>query len=566
MPPTRRKFLSHSAALAASGTLVGLSGCDQTSPDINDINAAPDNRTGVFAHGVASGDPMADRVILWTRLSQTQSDAPVTWVLATDPQLTNVVRSSGDGVDAAAQARATMARDYTVKLDVTGLQPGTTYYYQFSALGQQSPIGRTRTAPETAEQLRFAVCSCSKYHQAYWNSYAHIAKRRDLDAVLHCGDYIYEETEKGSAIPGRNLDDNIEIYTLTEYRARHAFYKTDPDLQEMHRQHPIIAVWDDHEVADNCWYGGAHRHDEAEHGPWEDRRAAAVTSYDEWMPIRTQATPDGKNIYERIYRGLSYGDLAHLIAIDGRLIGRDQEVPSLTSDDPQPSNPNEVNDPNRTLLGEVQRNWFLSELSDTAARWKVVINPFLIGQLHAAAGQKNAGGGQIVNGDQWDGYRADQNRVIEHIRNNDIDNVVFVTGDIHSSWVIDVTDDPHNPAVYQRDDGLGNPPPEPLRAVAVEFVTPGIGSGASSQVADFADGLQGINPHIKHIEATQRGYFLLDLDTQRAQAEWYYANSVTEPNPAMSPGQIWLSRAAINHTEQGDTPSAEKPDAPALAP
>lgn len=552
-PISRRALIAAGTGLAAAA----MTGCS----DGNDRRAPPVS----FLHGVASGDPLQDRVILWTRLSDAVEAAVVEWVVATDPALSSVVRASGDGFDEQPMA-ATPEADFTFKLDVSGLQPGTTYYYQFRVDGARSPVGRTRTAPQDAPRLRFAVASCAKYHQAYWHAYRHIAARADLDLVLHCGDYLYEEDDRGSAVPGRELDENVEVYTLGQYRRRYALFRSDPDLQELHRQHPMVAVWDDHELADNCWYGGAHRHDEATQGPWAERRAAAVRSYAEWMPVREQPTPAGKNRYERIYRSFSYGTLADVIAIDTRVIGRDREVTGLNSDEPALPDMSAVNDPGRSLLGQAQREWFLDALGAARGQWKVVVNQVMLGQLHLSPALKADGGGIPLNTDQWDGYRADQNRVIAHLRDNGIDDVVFVTGDIHTSWANDITDDPHNPGVYLREDpGVpGALPPPGQRGVAVEFVTPGIGSRAGA-VGNLAANVQDTHPHVRYVEGESRGYFLLDLDRERAQAEWTYVESPEAPQSGFREGGAWMTRSGNNHLEpaaQVSPPGVFRPPAP----
>lgn len=537
-PISRRELLIAGSALAA-GVVTGCS--DSSGP-----GGGP---TVGFPHGVASGDPLPDRVILWTRVAGATGPVAVDWVVATDPDLSTVVRTSGDGFEPQPE-QALPEQDFTFKVDVSGLEPGGTYYYQFRVAGAGSPVGRTRTAPLDASRLRFAVASCAKYQQAFWHAYRHIAARSDIDAVLHCGDYIYEEGEKDDAVPGRELDENIEVYTLEQYRRRYAFFRSDPDLQAVHRHHPMVAVWDDHELADDCWYGGAHRHDPITQGSWEVRRAAAVRAYDEWMPIRTQPAPAGRNPLERIYRRFSYGSLADVIAIDTRIIGRDLPVAGPNSDEPAPPDMAAVNDPARSILGPTQRDWFLASLADARGQWKVVVNQVMLAQFSLSPATKADGGAVPLNTDQWDGYRADQNRVIGFIRDHRIDNVVFVTGDIHSSWANDITDDPFNPAVYLREDpGVpGALPPPGQRAVAVEFVTPGIGSRAGG-IRGLAGLLPDRLPHVRYVEAESRGYLLLDLDRERARAEWIFVDSPESPQSGFSVGGAWMTRSGDNHLQ-----------------
>lgn len=555
MSGSRRQFIKAASGLAAGSGALALSSC--SSPTLTPLGA----ELLVFKFGVASGDPMSDRVILWTHISlpdnQAGSPAAVTWKVATDPQMSNIVRSSDDNQDSSQPTTTDGVRDYTYKVDVTGLSPATSYYYQFESLGQTSAIGRTRTAPSgDSEQLRFAVCSCSKYHHGFWNSYRHIAERTDLDAVIHLGDYIYEEGMKNSAVPGREFAPDIEVYSLAEYRQRHALFKSDPDLQEAHRQHPFITVWDDHEVADNAYNTGAHRHDESnpDHGTWADRKLAATRSYDEWMPIRTV---DRENL-EKIYRVLRYGNLLDLILIDARLIGRTEEIEGFTnSDPPAPGDPCEASDPNRSILGATQRDWFLQELSDSTATWRVIGNQVMLAQLYAGSHPNVAvcGGGAVLNSDQWDGYRADQETVMAHLLDNNINNNVVLTGDIHSSWACELTPDT---------DTYGTPAGS---TVGVEFICPGITSNPNSTLQQFEAVLTSSNAHIKYLDTAKRGYFLLNVTTERAQAEWNYVETLLEPNSNHSVDAVWYSDADSNTlVDGGTTETSEKPNPPAPAP
>ena len=297
----------------------------------------------VFPHGLASGDPLQDRVILWTRVAG-PPETDVRWSVAADSDMRKVV--------ARGTRRTDRSRDWTVKIDVTGLDGGTTYFYQFEAFGERSPLGRTRTLPVgRVERLKLAFTSCANMPSGYFNVYACIAERDDLDAVVHLGDYLYEFANvvygDGSRL-GRTPVPDREILTLGDYRVRHAQYKRDPDLRELHRRHPFIAVWDDHEIANNAWRDGGSNHQPLE-GDWEARKAAATRAYFEWMPIRENVSGAGP-----IYRSFPFGDLADLVMLDTRLVGRDQQ--------PRFDDLAAMNHPNRTLLGAAQESWLLSEL------------------------------------------------------------------------------------------------------------------------------------------------------------------------------------------------------------
>lgn len=276
-----------------------------------DQNLAP------FYHGVASGDPLASQVILWTRITpDTPGDVEVIWQIATDPQMQKIVNS---GVVVTNEAK-----DYTVKVDADGLQPATTYYYHFSALGKNSLTGRTRTAPTAnVDNLRFAVVSCSNYQNGYFNAYGNIAERNDIDAVIHLGDYIYEYAtgEFGySDKIGRTHQPSNEIITLEDYRIRYSYYRLDPKLRRLHQQLPFITVWDDHEFANDAYKDGAQNHQSNE-GNWGTRKGNAFKAYFEWMPVRTNTLASN-----RIYRKISYGNLVDLIMLDTRIEGREEQA------------------------------------------------------------------------------------------------------------------------------------------------------------------------------------------------------------------------------------------------
>lgn len=271
-PFSRRQFVVTAAAAAALPGLAQAAGRQH-------------DRDGVFQHGVASGDPLADRVLLWTRVSGASDTVDVGWRVARDPALRYVVASG--------RTRTSAERDFTVKVDASGLQPGVTYYYQFTARGARSPVGRTKTLPALGmNHARLAFASCSNYPYGLFNAYALIARRHDLDCVLHLGDYQYEypNLEYGDGRPlNRVPRPDRETVTLADYRERHACYKGDKDLQEAHRQHPWICVWDDHESANDSWMGGAENHTPATEGDWFVRKAASVRAYREWMPVRDPA-------------------------------------------------------------------------------------------------------------------------------------------------------------------------------------------------------------------------------------------------------------------------------------
>jgi len=506
------------------------------------------NATSPFLHGVASGDPLPDAVILWTRVTGDATSPEhfaVGWAVAKDADFKRIVAEGIAGTDASV--------DYTVKVDVGGLDAGRTYYYRFHALGFDSLIGRTRTPLKKGTQrLRFAVASCSNFPYGYFNAYAAIARRADLDAVLHLGDYLYEYENgafgDGTAL-GRVPSPNREITTLGDYRARHAQYKTDADLIEAHRQHPFIAVWDDHETANDAWQHGAENH-QPEEGDFEARKAAAIQAYLEWMPVRTtERTEDGK-----IYRSFRFGELADLVMLDTRLIGRDEQVAD-------PCDATTLADPERQLLGEKQEKWFFRELlrsKQRATRWRLIGQQVMFGQLINILA---APGNCIFNPDQWDGYQAARARVLANLAGNGIDNVVILTGDIHSSWGNDITANPFDPSEYRAATGAGS--------VAVEIVTPAVtspGIDDATQALQFAAALRATHPHVKFVELNKRGYALIDVTAERVQAEWYHLSTITERSTAETLAGTLQTRSGENHLSPASGPSTPSPDAPALAP
>jgi alkaline phosphatase D len=450
-----------------------------------------------FVHGVASGDPLSDRVILWTRVSPMQvndgtdvGELLVDFVVATDPTMTNVI---GRG-----RAGTSLERDYTVKVDVEGLAPATTYYYEFfdpSRDDVRSPLGRTRTLPTgSVDRARFAITSCSCYALGYFHSYADIAARSDLDAVLHLGDYIYEygpDVYADQQVMRPHAPDH-EIVTLEDYRTRFAQYRTDPDLQEAHRQHPFITVWDDHETANDTYRDGAENHTEGSEGSYADRRQAALIAYHEWMPIR-DLDPDDLTL---IYRTFSFGDLCDLMMLETRH-QRDKQDSSAKDS------------PARTLLGPAQTEWLAGELSRSYTRgatWRLLGQQVMFGQL--------PGG---VNVDQWDGYGASRNRILDQLITEGIDNLVVLTGDIHSAWAMDVAKDP---GAYDADTGAG--------AQCVEFICTSVTSPAiEGLIGDLGVFfLKQICPYMKHIDLESHGYTIVDVNHERVQGEWYVVENI----------------------------------------
>jgi len=543
---SRRAFLQRAGLSAALLPL--LSACRSSSGPEGGGAAET-----VFQHGVATGDPLADRIVFWTRVTTSAPSAVVTLRVFEDPELRRVV--------AVASATATPGRDYTVKIDQAGLQPGTTYYYQFDALGARSPVGRTRTAPAGAvERLRFGLVSCASYAHGFFNAYRFVGQRADLDAIIHLGDYVYEyasdgpggEEDYGSA---RTYEPAHEMKTLADYRTRHSQYKrTDPDLQELHRQFPLIAIWDDHESTDNSWRDGANNHNEdpaRPEGDWAQRKAAAQQAYDEWMPIRLPTGDPG-----RIWRRHAYGDLVDLFLLDSRLYDRDEQLSTPI----QPQEPR--NDPGRKMLGPVQREWLTTGLAASAATWKLIANGVVFHQWILQAGLKSAGGPLGLNGDAWDAYGYERQLIIDALRGGPVNNAVFLTGDVHSTWIADITDDPNNPDAYDGGSGAGS--------VAAEFVVTSVTSPSDERIAaaePAGPAFQGLNPHIKYLDLSNKGYMVLDVTPQRVLGEAWFVSTIDARGGTESFATAFPVAAGANRLGAPvDTPSPPPANPPPFAP
>ena len=457
----------------------------------------------VFRHGVASGDPQRDRVVLWTRVTPDGNDqtVDVEWMMARDARMSRPI--------ARGAARTSAARDFTVKIDASALEPGTTYYYRFAARGARSMIGRTRTLPaRPTRRVRVALASCANYPFGFFNVYGRIAARPDLDAVLHLGDYIYEYPNAGYSNgtgDGRPLGrvpvPDRELLTLDDYRARYAQYREDPDLQAAHRQHPFIVIWDDHETANNAWREGAANHNPGD-GEWPTRRDAAVRAWREWMPVRDTPGADF-----RLYRHFAFGDLADLLMLDTRLEGRDRQA---TSRDELAA----IEAASRQMLGAAQEEWVFEELRDSAAGnrpWQI------LGQQVMFAPQTPAGTPAGAT-DSWDGYRAARNRVFDAEAGAGAKHLIVLTGDVHSAWAYDLARDPFG-AKYDAKTGRG--------AIGSEIVAPSVTS-PGGPAADRVAALHTARPHLKWVEGHQRGYVVLDLTPERMQADWWFVPTITE--------------------------------------
>ncbi|MGW2682074.1 alkaline phosphatase D family protein [Streptomyces sp. NPDC001414] len=499
-----------------------------------------------FLHGIASGDPLPDGVLLWTRVTPSPdatpgsgagADTEVSWVVATDKALTHVV-SRGS-------VTATAASDHTVKADIRGLAPATDYWFRFSAGGTDTAVARTRTAPAAdaaVSGLRFGVVSCANWEAGYFASYRHLAARGDLDAWLHLGDYIYEygTGEYGTRdTVVRPHAPTHEIITLADYRIRHGAYKTDTDLQALHAKAPVIAIWDDHEFANDSWSGGAENHTEGAEGTWTARQAAAKQAYFEWMPVRPA-------IAGTTYRRLRFGKLADLSLLDLRSF-RSQQVSTGSGS---------VDDPDRTITGRAQLDWLKAGLKASDTTWRLVgnsvmISPFAIGSLSADLFKPLAKllglpqDGLALNTDQWDGYTDDRRELLAHLRSNAIGNTVFLTGDIHMAWANDV---PVDAGTY------------PLSAsAATEFVVTSVTSDNLDDILKVSPGvvstvaapvIQLANRHVHWVDTDRHGYGILDITAARAQMDYYVLSDKTKADATSSWARSYRTRSGTQKVER----------------
>ena len=479
-----------------------------------------------FYHGVASGDPLSNAVILWTRFTDDTlsiDSVEINWRIATDTSMVNVI-NSGNGF-------AHVENDWTFKVDASGLSPDTWYYYDFEAFNYHSIRGRTKTAPlGDNDSARFAVVSCSNYEHGYFNAYRYLRDRNDFDAVIHLGDYIYEYAAGGysAGIVDRDNEPTNEIITLEDYRVRYSHYRLDDDLRDLHQQYPFINVWDDHESANDSYVDGAQNHSPSTEGPWIERKSNATQAYHEWLPIRSPIPGD-----LQIYREINYGDLMSLYMLDTRLEGRSEQGGTSS-------------DPNRTILGQNQFTWLTNELKTSNTKWNILGQQVMIAPLEVF--------GATLNDDQWDGYDYERTRLYDSITLNGIDNIIVLTGDIHTSWVNDIP-----LSNYDASNCTGS--------VGVEYVVTSVTSPGLGFLGTVAGGTISLfNPHIQYTNLSEHGYMILDVSKDKVTGNYYYMNSVD----AVLSGEYFEDAYSVldgeNCVNQASGPTQSSKDPPIFAP
>lgn len=535
-------------ALGLTGGALGLGACATSRMnDAADERAAVYTGKAAFEHGVASGDPLPDAVVLWTRVTPKDGGdgpVPVRWQ----------VRKAGTPVGGGT-ATASPARDYTVKVDVGGLEPGTDYTYHFWVTTPAGEIasreGRTRTAPApgSGEPVKLAFVSCSNYPFGYFHAYRELAGRDDLDAIIHLGDYFYEYGVDGygGAVGeklGRRHDPVTETVTLADYRLRHAQYKSDSDLQAAHAAAPWLCTWDDHESTNNSYRTGAQNHNPEENeGDWSTRKQAAVQAYLEWMPVRDPAPGRAR---EAIYRRFDFGSIATVFCLESRLTGRSEEISwlaELGDADPDEVLPiaretmAKVSDDARTMLGRSQERWLADEIAASASAgttWQVLANQVIMARVRAPNFTETLTPEQIAaidnpfvqrligfstlglpfNLDAWDGFPAARDRLYQAARAADA-RLVTLTGDTHTAWANTLVDM----------DG---------KQRGVEFGTtsvtsPGFGT-YMPDIADLGDQYAAANPEVDWHDPHGNGFAVVTLTKDRVHADFVKVSDVTRPD------------------------------------
>ncbi|WP_442767296.1 alkaline phosphatase D family protein [Acinetobacter bohemicus] len=553
---SRRELLQKSlASFGALSLPISLTACGGDSDDGMQSNSVKAD----FLHGVASGDPLKDKVILWTRLTPNDVSLrlEVIWEIALDQKFSQLVNFG--------KVQTAQAQDFTVKVDANKLRSNQHYYYRFRYGNVISPIGQTKTLPETSNTVSFAVCSCSNYPAGYFHVYQEIAKQ-DVDVVIHLGDYIYEYGKDGYATEdaaklGRELalDNNKEMMTLDDYRKRYALYRKDIDLQTVHQRHPFIVIWDDHELANDTWKYGAENHTEEtesnkNEGKFIERKIAALQAYFEWMPIR----PVSDNDHLNIYRQFNFGTLVQLTMLDTRVLARDRQLDYADYMTAQGMNfqrfQEDLNHPMRTLMGSTQLQWLQAQLEQSTATWNVLGQQVLMSKmlipaelllplsqmdvvalnqkipelvtLKMRALQGDPSLTEIekarltlvapYNLDAWDGYAAEREALYATLRKVD-KKVVVLAGDTHNAWASDLYN--------QSGAHVG------LELATSSVSSPGLEKYLNiplAQLQQFELAFRTLIDELNYCNLNQRGYLTVHFTAQQMQANWVFVNTIKD--------------------------------------
>ncbi len=552
---SRRELIQKTlASFGALSVPVALTACGS-----DDKEAAAPLVNAEFLHGVASGDPLKDRVILWTRLTPQDSSArlELVWEIATDDKFVQIINSG--------RVQTSKAQDFTVKVDAQKLKSDQRYFYRFRYGGVISPVGQTKTLAESTQSVKFAVCSCSNYPAGYFHVYREMAKQ-DVDVIIHLGDYIYEYGANGYATEdaeklGRSLpeDNNKEIIKLDDYRKRYALYRKDKDLQAAHHRHPFIVIWDDHELANDTWKAGAENH-QPDEGSFVERKLAALQAYFEWMPIR----PVAENNHLNIYRQFEFGNLVQLTMLDTRILARDQQLDYadyLTAQGMDLSRfQADLSNPKRTIMGYEQREWLQAQLAQSKATWQVLGQQVLMSKMLIPAELLTALGG-IMNGqadeasiaklyqqveelvilklrfkgndpsltqlelarintvapynlDAWDGYFAEREIIYQSLKAMN-KKAVVLAGDTHNAWSSTLhTLQNDFMGVELACSSVSSPGMEQYLKIPVE------------QLQQIEMAFMTLIDELDYCNLNQRGYLLVNFNAKDLKAEWVFVDTI----------------------------------------
>ncbi|MCF9328672.1 alkaline phosphatase D family protein [Vibrio parahaemolyticus] len=536
MSLSRRDFMKVVSSTAVATGLIGCGSDDNGSVAVS------------FVHGVASGDPTQTQVIIWTRVTTAASYVDVSWQVASDMEFLNVVQSGVFTTDT--------GRDFTVKVDVQNLNANSQYYYRFIVGEMMSEVGQTQTLPEDGvDKASMAVVSCANYPAGYFHVYREILNQHEqspFDVVLHLGDYIYEYGAGGyasedAAALGREPSKGAECITLDDYRKRYAQYRQDADLQALHAKLPMIAVWDDHELANDTWKNGAENHQDDE-GSFIDRRAAAAAAWTEWLPVR-------ENTFSNmlIYRQFSFGNLVNLMMLDTRLVGRDKPLDYFSLSAPTMEAIGglvaQSRSADRELLGTEQLAWLMNEFNTHDAKWNVLGQQVLMSrmelpssvmtamfQLFTSTEEKKTEALLAVNTaitgyladpsadpislpynlDAWDGYYVEREKVYQLAKASS-GNFVCLAGDTHNAWASELKDVSNNP-------------------IGVEFATSSVSSPGLEEylaldpvaIAQMEYTLPHLVSELQWADIKQRGFMRVTFTTEAAQSTWYLVSTIKD--------------------------------------
>lgn len=495
-----------------------------------------------FYHGVASGDPLNDRVIIWTRVTTDLPSVSVKWKMATDTGMQNIVAQGTTTTDT--------SRDYTVKVDVTGLQPNTYYYYEFEALGRLSQRGRTKTMPTgNVSSLRIAFMSCSNYSFGYFNAYDIIKNRNDVDLLIHLGDYIYEDGFKINGVDTihRRTFPEYDAFDLVSYRQRYAWYRLDPSLRNLHQQFPMVVIWDDHEFANDATKDTALRHDPATQGPWAIRKANAIRVYKEWIPMREDTSNTNIiNFTQKI------GNLADIIYTENRIERIDandfQQAYDLVSHIDNLA----YDTPNRTMHGFRQMEWMTDQLKKSTATWKILANQVVF----ASYVYKQAILGipfPFHNAAGWDINPLDRKKVLDTINHYGLKNLVVLSGDIHIAMAFDLPGGviPYNPTT-----GAGS--------IGVEFVCDNVSSGNILGGQDSY--MYANNSHLRYVNTRSTGFSVLDVTPTSVCCDFWQTEKDGKNDNTYTLLNTWCTVKDENHLKPYAGPTFTPRTFPALIP